>query len=140
MINETDYSQKYFCNFDGLFGGGSGGSSGGGSTDSNVTTTVTNPVVPDDMKALADALNAIATGTLGSPVNFGPTAIDAPSSGPLIPQASMGTMFANPAFQSGMQGMQNRPRRMPIRRPLPQRNQQPFTNSNNMGNVFSGRM
>jgi hypothetical protein len=79
--------------------GGGGGSSGG--SDTHVTQTTTNPVVPEDMKGIADALAAITGGNLGAPVNFGRTGLDAPDQGPLIPQASMGQMFSNPAFQMG---------------------------------------
>lgn len=97
--NDLDYSQKYIYSF----GGGGGG---GGSSDTNVTTTTTNPVVPDDMKSLADAMNAISTAMTGSPVNFGKIpGLDAPSSGPLIPQPSMGNMFASAPFQAGARRM-----------------------------------
>lgn len=93
--NDLDYSQKYIYSF----GGGGGG---GGGSDTNVTTTTTNPVVPDDMKSLADAMNAISTAMTGSPVNFGKIpGLDAPSSGPLIPKPSFGNMFASAPFQAG---------------------------------------
>lgn len=137
----TDYSEKYICKIGSLFHDFFAGGGGGGGTNANITTTQTNPVVPDDMKALADSLNAIATGQLGAPVNFGPTGIDAPKGPPLVPQASMGQMFSQPAFQAGMQGMRQRPmqRPMAMRQPLQQQNRQPFTTNNNMGNVFARR-
>ena len=81
---------------------------GGGNKDSgtNITTTQTNPVVPEDMKGIADALAGISEGTLNAPVNLGAIpGLDAPKSGPLTPQASMGSMFANPAYQMGAGGM-----------------------------------
>ena len=150
MNEETNYQEKYLCSIGSLFhdffasGGGKGGS------DANITMTQTNPVVPDDMKALADSLNAIATGQLGAPVNFGAIpGLDAPQGQGqnLVPQPSMGNVFAQQPFQMGMnrmggggQGMGGMQRRMPIRRPLPQQNRQPFVNSNNsMGSTFAGR-
>lgn len=86
---------EMFLNPSGGAGGGKGGS------DAHVTQTQTNPVVPDDMKGIADALNAISGGMLGSPVNFGPTGMDAPPAGPLIPEGSMGNMYASPGFANG---------------------------------------
>ena len=92
-MHNIDYSEKNLCSF------GSAGSGGGGGTDTNVTTTTTNPVVPDEAKPLMDALMGISTAMTGSPVNFGKIpGLDAPQSGPLIPQPSMGSMFASTPF------------------------------------------
>lgn len=83
---------------------GSGG--GKGESGTNITTTQTNPVVPEDMKGIADALAGISEGTLNAPVNLGAIpGLDAPKTGPLTPQASMGNMFSNPAYQMGASGM-----------------------------------
>lgn len=82
--------------------GGGGGGKGG--SDAHVTQTQTNPLVPDDMHGIADALNAISGGTLGAPVNFGATGLDAPKSGPMIPQGSMGDMYSKPGFMNGFNG------------------------------------
>lgn len=81
-----------------------GGSSGGGS--SHITQTVTNPKVPKGFEGLAEALKLISSGMLGAPVNLGPIpGLDAPKSGPLIPQGSMGNLMSNPAFQMGAGGL-----------------------------------
>ena len=102
------------------------GGGGGSSNDMKVTNTTTNPVVPNDMKALADSMNAVATGGMGAPANFGPIpGLDAPSSGPLIPQPSMGNMLASTPFQMGanrmgVNGGMMRPRPMGrMTRPMP---------------------
>lgn len=87
--------------FDGISLNPSGGGGGGGSQNAHVTSTQTNPVVPSGFEGLADMLRNIATGMGGAPVNFGRTGLDAPSSGPLIPQASMGSLFSSPAFMNG---------------------------------------
>lgn len=84
----------------------SGGGGGKGDNSMNVTQTTTNPVVPDDMKALADSMNAIATGNIGAPANLGPIpGLDAPRSGPLVPQPSMGSLYGSAPFQMGANGM-----------------------------------
>jgi hypothetical protein len=95
--------------------GGMGGKKEG--SDTSVTHTTTNPVVPEDMKGIADALNAISGGMLGAPVNFGATGLDAPKAGPLIPEGSMGNMYASPGFASGF----NRRNVMGMGRPPPGR-------------------
>lgn len=112
---------------------GSGGSKGNG--DVHVTSTTTNPVVPDDMQALAGGLNGIATGGLGAPVNLGALpGLDAAKAGPLIPQGSLGALFSSPYFNMGMNklgitgGGQSRPTR-----PMPNQVHQPT----NWGSLFS---
>lgn len=89
-----------------IFFSPTGGGGGGSDSGTHITTTQTNPVVPEGMGGIADALSGISEGTLNAPVNLGPLpGLDAPKAGPLTPQASMGNMFANPAYQMGASGM-----------------------------------
>lgn len=81
--------------------GGGGGSSIPSNTSSHITQTVTNPVIPDEYKPLANSLNAIATGLTGAPVNFGPIpGFDAPAT-QRTPGGSLGSLLANIGFQQG---------------------------------------
>jgi len=122
----------------------SGGGGGGGGQDVNVTSTTTNPVVPDRMKALDNALTSISTALTGAPVNLGALpGLDAPKRGPLIPPPSMGNMFASSPFQMGAGGMNamggagRRPSSIPQRSNPATR---PTSAPRSIGDLFSGGM
>lgn len=77
------------------------GGGGGGGGNQHITTTQTNPVVPDDMKPLADSMNAVATGTIGAPVNFGAIpGFDAPATTRNGP--SLGSLLTSLPFLQGI--------------------------------------
>lgn len=78
------------------------GLSGGGQ---EITTTQTNPKVPKEFEGVANMLRLLASGMLSSPMNFGPTGLDAPASGPLVPQPSMGNLFTSSPYQMGANRM-----------------------------------
>lgn len=79
---------------------------GGGGGDTSVTQTVANPTVPKGFEGFANSLRLIGAGLMSNPNNMGPIpSLDAPRSGPLIPNASLGTLASSPAFMMGANRM-----------------------------------
>lgn len=74
---------------------------GGGGGDTSVTTATANPKVPKGFEGLAEMLKLLSSGMLASPTNFGPTGLDAPAGGALVPQPSMGSLFGSTPYQMG---------------------------------------